>query len=161
MNKYRRAIKPDAQAFDEVRFITVPRYKTSDMSGDEWRISITMQFYRKGNLVHEEAASGKMESAMSFAGFKYARACDDGHAFYAGEGDYCDQEGCANKATVTYRLKKEWCSRCGSDKEAIGILGQEGTIRRFCEEHKRRGDCGLEDADINYELIDEDSPISG
>ena len=147
-DKSRRALKPDAQAFDEIRFITVPRYKESGLSGDEWRISINMQFYRKGNLIHEVGAGGKMESAMSFAGFLYARACDDAHGLYIGEGNYCDQEGCAEEAKVTYKLKKEWCSRCGKDK----ILEEE-IIRKFCDRHKIRGDCALEDADVNYDLI--------
>lgn len=32
------ALRPDAQAFDEIRIVTVPRYKQSGLSGDEWRI---------------------------------------------------------------------------------------------------------------------------
>ncbi len=43
-----RALKPDAQAFDEVRIRTVPRWKESGLSGDEWRISATVEFWRKG-----------------------------------------------------------------------------------------------------------------
>jgi hypothetical protein len=43
-----RAQKPDAQAFDEVRIKTVPRYKTSGLSGDEWRISATIQLMLSG-----------------------------------------------------------------------------------------------------------------
>ena len=50
-DKPSRALKPDAQAFDEVRIVTVPRYKRSDLSGDEWRISAEIQFYRNGVLI--------------------------------------------------------------------------------------------------------------
>lgn len=152
-DKYRRTTKPDAQAFDEIRFITVPRYKESGMSGDEWRISVNMQFFRNGNLVHEVDTGRNIESALAYAPYLYARACDDGKGFFAGEDDYCDQEGCSNQATVTYKLLKEWCERCGKDKPAEGMLGQQGIIRKFCNEHKTRGDCGLEDSDSNYEEI--------
>lgn len=47
-DKARRALRPDAQACDEIRIYTVPRYKTSGLSGDEWRISAVTEFYRKG-----------------------------------------------------------------------------------------------------------------
>lgn len=40
-------LRPDAQAFDEVRIVTVPRYKQSGLSGDEWRISAAIRLYRK------------------------------------------------------------------------------------------------------------------
>gem|GEM_PF-6705725 len=47
--KDRYALRPDAQAFDEIRIVTVPRYKTSGLSGDEWRISAMIQFFAKVN----------------------------------------------------------------------------------------------------------------
>jgi len=50
----RRALRPDAQAFDEVRITTVPRYKMSGLSGDEWRISGKIQLLRKGRVVAEK-----------------------------------------------------------------------------------------------------------
>jgi hypothetical protein len=60
MTSERRALRPDAQAFDEVRIVTVPRYKISGLSGDEWRISSHIEFYRKGRKVHERGF-GKAE----------------------------------------------------------------------------------------------------
>jgi hypothetical protein len=33
------------QNVDEVRIATIPRYKTSDISGDEWRISAKIEFF--------------------------------------------------------------------------------------------------------------------
>lgn len=154
-DKYRRALKPDAQAFDEIKFITVPRYKMSGMSGDEWRISIKMEFWRKGKLIHtEEFAGQNMEKAMTFASHNYARACDNGLGLFAGEYNCCDQEGCSKQATVTYKLKNEACNRCGDTKPAGEITGQ-AVIRKFCIEHKTRGDSSLEDQDKNYEKIDD------
>jgi len=145
MNKPRRDIRPDAQGFDEVRLITVPRYKESGMSGDEWRISIKAQYWRKGELKFEETVASNMESACSFMGYKYTVACEGSFQFYGGEKDYCDQEGCSKKATVTYSKKHSFC-RDGHKTENTDTV-----IRLFCDDHKTRGDCGLDDADCNYQ----------
>ena len=149
-DKERRALKPDAQAFDEIRITTVPRYKTSGLSGDEWRISAKIEFFRKGNMVHEFSCRN-VETACGFLMAEYYRAMDDGKAFFAGENDYCDQEGCSDKATVTYRVKKEF-SRDNPHEWNKPIAGI--TVRKFCARHSRRGDCAFDDADENYELIE-------
>lgn len=47
LNKVSKAYRPDAQAFDEVRITTVPRWKESELSGDEWRISAKMEFLNR------------------------------------------------------------------------------------------------------------------
>jgi hypothetical protein len=148
----RRAEKPDAQGFDEIRLVTIPRYKTSELSGDEWRISVHYQFYRKGALVHASGGFRNMETAVAFAGAEYYRAIDDGKAYFAGEGDRCDQEGCSEPATVTYKLKKQYC-RQGHETDPYEF-SPEPLIRRFCDRHSTRGDCGLDDADRNYEQLD-------
>ena len=144
--KQRRALRPDAQPFDEVRIRTVPRYKTSGMSGDEWRISAVTEFYRKGKKIFENH-HGTIEYAVRLLDKDYLHVSEGGGAYYAGEGDICDQEGCSAVSTVTYRLKKEYC-RQGHATET-----EKDVIRKFCEEHKRRGDCGLGDADRNYETV--------
>jgi hypothetical protein len=147
-DKIIRALKPDAQAFDEVRIFTVPRYKTSGLSGDEWRISATIQLLRKGKVVAERGA-GTVESAAQFLPAFILQSIDDGLGYFAGEGDVCDQEGCSNPATVTYKLKKHYCKE-GHESEIV--FGAQ--IRRFCQKHSKRGDCGLDDADRNYELLE-------
>ena len=143
-----RALRPDAQAFDEIRIVTVPRYKESEMSGDEWRISASVEFYRKGEVKHVSGPWRDVETAAKFLAYLHANACDEGKAYYAGEGDFCDQEGCSAKATATYRLKQRYC-REGHASEP------RGDFRRFCDRHKTRGDCGLEDSDSNYDRIAE------
>ena len=148
-NRPNRALKPDAQAFDEVRIITVPRYKQSYLSGDEWRISASIQFFRKGKLIHE-VGCGSIESAVYLVGARYMEACDNAKGYFAGEGDICDQEGCSETATVTYRVKREY-SRTNPhewNKETSGLV-----IRKFCDRHKIRGDSSFDDSDQNYELI--------
>ena len=144
-----RAHKPDAQGFDDIRFVVVPRYKTSELSGNEWRISIRMDFYRKGRKIHECVAGPTMRDALAYAAYHYAVACDEGHGYFAGEGEWCDQEGCAQLATQTVQLKQLYCTgggNCGQEQVAHGLL----PIRQFCDQHVTRGDGALEDNDSNY-----------
>jgi hypothetical protein len=148
-NGPRRALRPDAQPFDEVRITTVPRYKTSGLSGDEWRISAKISFYRKSHVVHEKIVS-TVEHACGFLMAEFYNACDAGHGYYAGEEELCDQEGCSERATVTYRVKKEF-SR--SRPHEWNVEYDEIVIRKFCQRHSKRGDCAFDDADANYELI--------
>jgi hypothetical protein len=147
-NRISRALKPDAQAFDEIKIFTVPRYKMSGLSGDEWRISATIQLLRKGRVVAERGA-GSVKSAAQFLPAFVLESMDKGLGFFAGEEDFCDQEGCCDKATVTYKLKKHYCNEGHESEIDFGTQ-----IRRFCARHSKRGDCGLDDADRNYELLD-------
>lgn len=144
-----RALKPDAQAFDEVRIVTVPRYKQSELSGDEWRISASIQFFRKGKLI-EESGCSCVESAVHLVGARFIEACDNGKGYFAGEGNICDQEGCSETATVTYKVKREF-SRDNPHEWNKPLDGL--TIRKFCDKHKRRGDSSFDDSDKNYEQI--------
>lgn len=139
--------RPDAQPFDEIRIVTVPRYKESELSGNEWRISAKIELVRKGRVVHEESF-GTVESAVRFLPFVHARAQDDGKGYFASEEDFCDQEGCSEKATVFYKKKMDYCDR----GDAHPILYGDKT-RQFCDKHKQRGDCGRDDADSNYTVL--------
>lgn len=141
--RWRHDLKPDAQAFDRVEIVTVPRYKESYLSGDEWRISAAIRFYRKGALVHE-THTRNIQSACHHLGWHHDAAIDDGKAFFAGEGATCDQEGCAEPATVWYRKLADYC-RDGHKSEP-----HWPTYRQFCNLHKKRGNCGLDDSDQNY-----------
>lgn len=148
--KISSALRPDAQAFDEIRINTIPRYKQSGLSGDEWRISASIKLFRKGKMVHEESFRN-VETCAKFLPFVIAKAQDEGKAYFAGEYERCDQEGCKELATVYLKIKKEFCcgwGGCGTEKKQYG-----DKYRKFCKQHKRRGDCGLEDADSNYEEI--------
>ena len=147
-----RALKPDAQAFDEIRIVTVPRFKESEMSGSEWRISASIQFYRKGKLIIESGCSD-VQHAAYLVGARHMEAVDNGNGYFAGEGDICDQEGCAEKATITYKIKKEF-SRDNPYEWNKTI--ENLTIRKFCDRHKHRGDQSCDDCDANYEQIDLD-----
>lgn len=151
--RVRYARKPDAQGFDEIRLVTVPRFKSSYLSGDEWRIHVSLQFCRKGRIVHEEFGGHKMDTAVQMLGQKYLRAGDDGKMFFGGgENGTCDQEGCAEQAKVFYRKKLEYCNE--PYKHEPIPLDEETVIRGFCERHSKRGDSSFDDMDSNYELVD-------
>jgi hypothetical protein len=146
--KYRMALRPDAQAFDEVRIITVPRWKTSGLSGDEWRISAAIEFWRKGRKIYEQHYRN-VETACAFAYTGYQSAIERGEGFYGSDGRTCDQEGCTEPATVFLKLVSEYCR--DGHKTNPYESDTRPLLRCFCEKHRNRGDCGLEDADRNYE----------
>jgi len=100
-------------------------------------------------------SSGKgYRNIETAAGFLYAELmeaidCAPPHVHYAGDGFYCDQEGCSNPAIVTYRVKQ------GYRRDGTKTSMNTGSLRHFCNNHKRRGDGDLEDCDDNYECIRE------
>ena len=142
-SKPRNDLRPKAQGFDEVRIFTVPRYKQSGLSGDEWRISATIQLWRKGKMIIERHC-GTIEAATAILPGFFLEALDDGKGYFAGDGVHCDQEGCADVATVRYRKKADFCREGHKSEPSVQ------TYRHFCDRHKTRGDCGMDDADNNY-----------
>lgn len=195
----------DDEWFDEIRFetaegpllriVTMYRYKTSSMSGDEWRtsariqvsrgkvwsdfdthyanlksacrglypgfftshpelhgvITTTVDFYQKGVKLYEASYDSKPLEFLHAAGhLPWALIiARENTGSMPNSNDYCFQPGCPEKAVSTYKLKTEY--------SANGVFSREPTRelrRRFCQRHLQRGDCGLEDADNNYEVID-------
>ncbi len=145
--RHENALRPDAQAFDEIRILTVPRYKQSGLSGDEWRIHSEVQFFRKGCLIFSEECRDVLTACGLVYGW-YVRACDDGKGYFAGDGITCDQEGCHARATVRYARIAGYC-REGHQYEPSDV----SRYRHFCARHKSRGDCGFDDADRNYREV--------
>lgn len=146
--KLSMALRPDAQAFDEVRITTVPRWKESELSGCEWRISAKIEYLRNGVVKHE-AYAGDTKTACGLAYYHYVNAMDNAKGYFASADDFCDQEGCKEKATVVYQLKETYCNR-GHKNEKF-----TPQHRQFCERHKHRGDQSFEDSDSNYVEVSE------
>jgi hypothetical protein len=138
------------ESFDEVTFRVVPRYKTSGMSGDEWRVCTVVELKRKGTLIYSRSYGRLSDAAAHFPWL--LRTVLEGPSEdipnwmpqINRDRKLCHQPGCAEKATRVYQLKKLF-SREGYEGESSVPL-----LRGFCERHKTRGDCGLEDADRNY-----------
>ena len=155
-------------AFDRIEFTTVPRYKTSGLSGDEWRISTVVKFSYKGDVLYERHYSGQDYAIQHLPWLlstlpELDETKDDGfteigrklakRGFYGADPKKCFQPGCAEAATTVYRLKKEWC-REGHPHD----ITYHEIRRAFCDRHSTRGDCGLEDSDSNYELVSGNNP---
>lgn len=135
----------DDEWFDEIRIITLPRYKTSELSGDEWRISGQIQFYRKGKLLYQKGYLN-LETAIMFLGSEWTKAREQSVDDPMNE--LCFQPGCSEPFIAEYRLKAEYDK---SGNKSVSKFTE--WRRRFCSRHLRRGDCGLEDADANYEIV--------
>lgn len=144
-----KATRPDNQRYDKVDIYTVPRWKESELSGDEYRISANADLYYKGNKI----------KTMTFRDVETAiRYLDGALVYWRGNGeDYssiddtylCDQEGCANIADVKYKRLKGYTGR--GDPETLHDWNQ---YRVFCNSHKTRGDCALDDGDHNYKQVE-------
>lgn len=146
---------PDAEGVDEIRMKVVPRFKTSDMSGDEWRVSTLVEIFRKGVKVYETSFSRLRDAAQFLPWVLNVDVIEGPNApkggLFRADPDECHQAGCSEKSVNTYRLKKEYSSR---GEGPLPADEHSEHRRAFCEKHSHRGDCGLEDSDVNYELID-------
>jgi len=146
---------PRFESFDRFELVVVPRYKTSGLSGDEWRQSIAIRFYFKGELVHEDGAH-TMRAAIAFLGWKWATAQEPiPERVLEIEKTKCDQPSCTNDWTNEYELIEEF-SRSGERLDPKDRHFRH--YRRFCNRHARRGDCSREDADRNYKVLNGAGP---
>lgn len=154
-DKETRTIKPsehriyhsEHQRFDEVRIKTNPRWKESELSGDEWRISAHVEFLYKGKIIWEHGFRN-CETAMQMAITMFTLDCESMKVKQ--ERDLiCDQEGCSEPATIKAFLKKLYCvggGNCGQEKK---MFDKDYLV--FCKRHSGRGDCDIQDADDNYD----------
>ncbi len=141
----------DDEWYDEVKIDVVPRYKTSGLSGDEWRISGRIQILRKGVVLKERFLT-KLDYAVDFLKATIHEMGDEGF-----DGDHdafeklCFQPSCREVGVVEYRLIDEYYPYDGNKMPKHEW--RQDVRRRLCEKHALRGNCGLEDADRNYVLV--------
>lgn len=182
--------------------ITVePRYKTSGLSGDEWRVSailrifndvrvpyergfcsmrdaqkyapwfvltegekiadagaVTLKTYRKGHKVSSQRFPRFVDAGVGLPWHLIAASEDGRWKMPTDEEErtHCQQPGCKEKPSRIYRLKKYQVSKCESVMGTFSKEMEPWEHRHiwFCNRHARRGDCGLEDCDRNYEAAD-------
>lgn len=141
----------DWEPFDRIEMSVVPRYKTSGLSGNEWRFHVAVKLYFGGKLVHE-LGFGRMDAALSLLqGHLAELTCPISDAILEREKTKCDQVGCDADAVGRFKLKRLTSER----GEYLDPSDQYSDYyRQFCRRHMRRGDCGREDADDNYEPMD-------
>ncbi len=147
---------PDFESFDHIELKVVPRYKTSGLSGDEWRTSVNVKFYFKGEMVHEQHFRDMRTALMLMPRAWIVTQEPIPERIIKLEEVKCDQPGCPNDAISKYLVKRLTSSR----GEYLHEDESKHTryIRRFCETHLCRGDCGREDSNDNYEVLEGPGP---
>ena len=145
----------DDEYIDEIKISLVPRFKTSDMSGDEWRVSARMQFFRKGRQVWENSF-GKLSTAVNALSWFFIVAPEGAsgefgpHLSREEELKICQQPGCSEPSTRVYRFKQ--VRDCPNGDVHPPKFDWE-YVTAFCDRHAHRGDADLEDNDANYEVL--------
>lgn len=156
--KIRYVCHEDDEMYDEIKIKMVPRYKTSELSGDEWRVSANLEFYLKGELIFQRSFS-RLETAIAALPWFFKAADEQGECDLKAlerARQKCSQVGCSNPPCTEYRLKATYC-KDGHKTPAEERPWSDDRIR-FCEKHLRRGDCGLQDSDENYEVVSGPGP---
>jgi len=136
----------DYEPFDKIEFEVVPRYKESELSGDEWRISIRVRFFFKSNLIQEESYNDMQQALMMVPSMWLQISSPIPNQVIELENKLCDQPGCNNPAEHKLILNKLAGREGWLEKDSYSCVN----FRKFCSKHLTRGDCGLEDANRNY-----------
>jgi len=141
----------DDEFYDRIEVEVVPRYKTSGLSGDEWRVSTRVRLWRK-NAVIAERTWGSLRYALEGLSGWVNDLGDQGIPGFDVPADQqkCHQPSCGEPGDIELRLKGRYCD---VDPHAGPHPPRFDYRRRFCPRHARRGDAAFEDADQNYELL--------
>jgi len=140
---------PDDERYDSITIDIEPRWKESEISGDEWRFSYTIRAHRKGEVIKERSFN-RLRWAIDALGYLVSIADEShNHDAWKRTEHLCDQPGCPWPATAFFERLKEYTP--GGDE----IVGTQTitTYRQFCEDHEQRGDCSRDDAEHNYRRI--------
>lgn len=152
------ALLPDDEAIDEISIRTSCRMKESGLSGDGWRTHAVVELRRKGRALRTTSFRDIDAALKLLPGFiirLFER--DEGDFDWPPKdlNDWCFQPGCPEKATVTLRVKRRYSQKEGYPCPEEIERESAPTLRRFCGEHRFRGDCHIEDCDRNYESYEE------
>lgn len=141
----------DWEAFDKIELEIVERWKESHLSGSEWRFSVLVRFFFKGEHITCHTF-GDMRSAIMCLGQTWLESQSPiSDRIIELEKDKCDQPGCKLIAENFFVLKKEY-SREGFERQ----VQFSDYFRKFCRKHSTRGDCSLEDSDSNYVKVEKE-----
>lgn len=139
----------DDEYIDEIKVRIVERFKTSELSGDEWRFSTFISFYRKGQLLYERRVH-KIEDAAAWLPWGLKTAGEQEEWKNAEDANLCFQPGCPETAVSEYELKEKF-DRTGNKLDPSDVHFKYR--RKFCKKHLERGDASREDSDSNYIVI--------
>ena len=137
------------EKYDKINIEIVPRFKQSSFSGDEWRQSVHIEFFHKGELIRTEISRDIESTIMLLGKMWYGDEAIEENIIKIDD-IKCDQPSCINDATRIFKLKR----LTASDGSFLDMKDQYGEqYRQFCNVHAQRGDCSREDSDSNYEEI--------
>lgn len=140
---------PQAERFDEVTVRTIERWKDSELSGSEWRFSYIAEFKLHGQVV-AEVGGASVQDCLLQAAAQFNRVESDVEHLANLRSIFCCQPACTEPWVVLKHPVRKFDEQ---GTELIrGYPAEE--VRGFCVKHAKRGDCGLDDADDNYLIID-------
>ncbi len=157
---HHRQRHPDDVRFDRIEVRLVERWKTSGLSGDEWRFSTVVELHRRGRMLYRYESRDQDFALLHLARLPYlAPATFEDEGWEPvwredGKGDpwgsraewrHCAQPGCKLPAVVRYPVLRHYDDTCSMSRAA-----EPGDFREFCRLHARRGDCALDDGTTNY-----------
>jgi hypothetical protein len=146
----------DDKIIDEFDLKPKLRYKSSGLSGDEWRVSYELTIKRKGTILFQRSYHTPQDAIhhmpwLMRAMFEGGIEGFDEKAWeqrIADDETTCAQPGCGEPGTVCYQFKDIYAPN------GEGPLPNEDApypyVTQFCAAHSTRGDCGREDAESNY-----------
>lgn len=148
----RRAPRPYGKAYDEIRIKVTPYFRVGSLGQSEWRTHKEFQLVNKGKVFDMNMDPDNnwlmvevVERLLQYPDKKV------GDTALITETDQCDQEGCGEPSTVTYKMKALYEGGC--DPIDPYITDSRPLLRKFCDEHKKRGEGYYEDSDDNYEVV--------
>lgn len=148
-----KPLHDDRHYFDEIHIRTIPRFKESELSGDEWRVSARIELMKKGETVFDTSFSNIDYCArwlpfglVSDAWFADSMTREIGK-------HYCDQPGCNETAISILRIITHY-----NAQGELASYQPDYMHRKFCHNHLQRGNADMEDRDSNYEWVEGEKP---
>jgi len=146
--KHFRAHRDD-EGIDRIELSLEPRYKSSELSGDEWRTSCVVSFYRKGEPLQQFSFSN-METAILALGQLWNNRTDwSPIPLWQLDETQCHQPSCARNATHLFEVRKLYSAQGEGPLPADSVT----YLVAYCDKHVTRGDGGREDSDSNLSKL--------
>jgi hypothetical protein len=132
------------------------RYKTSGLSGDEWRVSYVLTIRRKGTILFQRGYHTPQDAVHHLPWLMRVMFEGDTEGFdrkawekrIDDDEKACAQPGCGGPATVRYQFKDTYTPN--GEGPLPREEGMWAYVTQFCAAHSTRGNCGREDAEHNY-----------
>src|SRR5687768_12487976 len=132
----------DDEIIDDVRIVIVTRWKDSDASGSEWRVSAITELRRKGTLLVQHPYHTMRDAVAhlpwllrTWSETLEEEATEKWLSRIDQDKVTCHQPGCSEPSAVVYRLREEFSP--GGDRLDARDLGDSPQYRSFCRSEER------------------------